>query len=462
MASVQQLEQHAAQRSSARTLSTATSMTTSTVATTNSYLSTTSSTTRSRQNSAAQQHPQQPILVRALYDYHSSDPTNLSFQAGTLIRVLTQLESGWWDGCIDSERGWFPCNFVIEVDESQFEGEEELIEDSYSSSEDEGERALDEDLLDQEFAWIPQTDNEGRTFFLNTVNGTTSWELPATKVFLDDWEDKGRSDDDRTQRSSIDSDNSEIIMLPPMHPSTYIEKSDVRNIKHLPAVVSVPQPPASPTYESLLQPLRTSVERLCASAATYARNAFPAETDAIITAVSCISSSVPHDHKDPQIQRFLYYNRYRPMVAALCSLITSTKVASGDWSPDAQIHKMESDAHEVVARAEAFLEYALQVAGVVSYWDKPYFMPSKDGRAAVGGSWTSNSSATNVRDTTHLEVLWMVLEKEKENVERCVKAMGLPSQRTNRRKNSLVIVDENLTIPFMLISVKVTIFQLID
>src|SRR5262245_40153027 len=57
-----------------------------------------------------------PLIVRALYDYHSSDSTNLSFQAGTLIRVLTQLQSGWWDGCIDGERGWFPCNFVTEVD----------------------------------------------------------------------------------------------------------------------------------------------------------------------------------------------------------------------------------------------------------------------------------------------------------------------------------------------------------
>lgn len=163
-----------------------------------------------------------PLIVRALYDYHSPDSTNLSFQAGTLIRVLTQLQSGWWDGCIDGERGWFPCNFVTEVDSDILVDEEEFLDTNDSSSavsgdEDGGERALagegDEDMIiSEDFPWVAQLDNEGRTFFLNTQTGVTSWELPSTKVFLDDWDD----DDDLAPRSSIDSENSEdILMLGP-------------------------------------------------------------------------------------------------------------------------------------------------------------------------------------------------------------------------------------------------------
>jgi len=76
----------------------------------------------------AQFNPPQEVMntffVRALYDYQSNDPSSLSFQRGALIEVLTQLESGWWDGLLDEERGWFPSNYVVQV--SDQEAEEEL------------------------------------------------------------------------------------------------------------------------------------------------------------------------------------------------------------------------------------------------------------------------------------------------------------------------------------------------
>jgi SH3 domain len=233
------IQQH---HSPTRTISTVAS-----AVSTNSFISTNSSNSslpaRPRQNSTAtvqlqpalQQQQQQPLIVRALYDYHSPDPTNLSFQAGTLIRVLTQLQSGWWDGCIDGERGWFPCNFVTEIDESQLaEEEEDFLDDPYSTSEDgegEGERALDEDLVAEEFAWIPQADSEGRTFYLNTVNGNTSWELPTARVYMEDWEDQDQSDEEGAPRSSMDSEASEdILMLGPIAQppqQSYIEPFNV-------------------------------------------------------------------------------------------------------------------------------------------------------------------------------------------------------------------------------------------
>jgi len=198
---------------------------TSTITTTASTATTATSRPRNTSVSAP------PLIVRALYDYHSSDSTNLSFQAGTLIRVLTQLQSGWWDGCIDGERGWFPCNFVTEVDGEELDEEEEGfldVADSSSTSGDEdiGEAALAasgvvEDItqiMSEEFTWVPQADKEGRTFFLNTTDGSTSWELPSTRVYMDDWEEETRtSDEEGAQRSSMESENSEdILMLGPI------------------------------------------------------------------------------------------------------------------------------------------------------------------------------------------------------------------------------------------------------
>lgn len=36
--------------------------------------------------------------VRAIYAYESNDSSSLSFKPDSVIEVLAQLESGWWDG----------------------------------------------------------------------------------------------------------------------------------------------------------------------------------------------------------------------------------------------------------------------------------------------------------------------------------------------------------------------------
>lgn len=65
----------------------------------------------------------QTFFVRALYDYQSTDASSLSFRRGALIEVLTQLESGWWDGLLGEERGWFPSNYVELLSDEEAEAE---------------------------------------------------------------------------------------------------------------------------------------------------------------------------------------------------------------------------------------------------------------------------------------------------------------------------------------------------
>ena len=59
--------------------------------------------------------PSGQLYVRALYDYDADDRTSLSFRQGDIIQVITQLESGWWDGVIHGVRGWFPSNYCAVV-----------------------------------------------------------------------------------------------------------------------------------------------------------------------------------------------------------------------------------------------------------------------------------------------------------------------------------------------------------
>ncbi|PWY99569.1 hypothetical protein BCV70DRAFT_223969 [Testicularia cyperi] len=64
------------------------------------------------------------FFVRALYDFESNDASSLSFRKGALIEVLTQLESGWWDGLLDNQiRGWFPSNYVEPISDQEAEME---------------------------------------------------------------------------------------------------------------------------------------------------------------------------------------------------------------------------------------------------------------------------------------------------------------------------------------------------
>lgn len=150
--------------------------------------------------------PLPQVYVRALYDYEADDRTSLSFHEGDVIQVITQLESGWWDGVINGVRGWFPSNYcqvitnpeeVLEdqqnglggdADDEEVDEEEEDVdeyEDQYEDDEADSERddttqlqgAANNDRTRADF-WIPQATPDGRLFYFNTETGESSMELP--------------------------------------------------------------------------------------------------------------------------------------------------------------------------------------------------------------------------------------------------------------------------------------------
>lgn len=62
------------------------------------------------------------FFVQAEYTFTSPDGSALSFAPGDVIEVLTQLDSGWWDGLlVNGERGWFPSNYVRRITDAEAE-----------------------------------------------------------------------------------------------------------------------------------------------------------------------------------------------------------------------------------------------------------------------------------------------------------------------------------------------------
>ena len=146
------------------------------------------------------------MYVQALYNYDADDQTSLSFRQGDIIQVITQLESGWWDGVINGVRGWFPSNYCALVTGSEGDGrgnghntngadvsgdssaEDENDEDYAEELDSDGNPKEDGSPLpiegreskeqDQTAFWIPQVTPDGRLYYFNTLTGVSKLDLP--------------------------------------------------------------------------------------------------------------------------------------------------------------------------------------------------------------------------------------------------------------------------------------------
>jgi len=130
------------------------------------------------------------LYVRALFDYDADDRTSLSFRQGDIIQVITQLESGWWDGVIHGVRGWFPSNYcaVVNVDDGRSrlasDSEAEESEEEYDNHEPDhtisavSDQHTATNAQEEAAFWIPQATPDGRLFYFNTLTGESTMELP--------------------------------------------------------------------------------------------------------------------------------------------------------------------------------------------------------------------------------------------------------------------------------------------
>jgi len=62
-----------------------------------------------------------PIItcVRALYTFNPTEPEDLSFEKGDVIKVVDQGDGNWWRGTLRGRTGAFPVNYVVSIVYSQ-------------------------------------------------------------------------------------------------------------------------------------------------------------------------------------------------------------------------------------------------------------------------------------------------------------------------------------------------------
>ncbi|KAF9488025.1 ras GEF [Pleurotus eryngii] len=216
----------------------------------NGFISNTPATS-SQQHSVNLHQPQQqpdaeqlddefPLFCRALYDYQAQDASALSFRRNDIIEILTQQPSGWWDGLLGDERGWFPSNYVTIISEDEAEAafsstdrtqpvsaatveNEEWLERELGTRD--GIQALANATIDSPAQsndfWMPQVTVDGQIYYVNTQTGQHSRDLPQeSDDQISDSELAGL-----TSQSSSRSGTSAGLGLTPSS-STLIEPSD--------------------------------------------------------------------------------------------------------------------------------------------------------------------------------------------------------------------------------------------
>ncbi|WWC71747.1 uncharacterized protein I206_105706 [Kwoniella pini CBS 10737] len=112
-----------------------------------------------------EQESNEPFFVRARFNFEATDNSALSFNAGDIIQVFSRLESGWWDGMLNDQRGWFPSNYVENIDEEEYfskngmTGYTNEVQAKEEEEEEEGEVLKIDDVL--EGSWGDWNGNSG-------------------------------------------------------------------------------------------------------------------------------------------------------------------------------------------------------------------------------------------------------------------------------------------------------------
>ncbi|KAF7365388.1 hypothetical protein MVEN_00411200 [Mycena venus] len=162
------------------------------------------------------------LFCRALYDYEAQDASALSFRQNDIIEVLTQQPSGWWDGLLGDERGWFPSNYVTVISDEEAEiafstSEQSMPERQINNVHADNNSVLDmshammrgtqaenEEWLDAEIGglqggmdelanstlnaplessdfWMPEVTSDGQIYYVNTKTGQHARDLPPSE-----------------------------------------------------------------------------------------------------------------------------------------------------------------------------------------------------------------------------------------------------------------------------------------
>ncbi|KAG9321967.1 hypothetical protein KVV02_002850 [Mortierella alpina] len=387
-----------------------------------------------------------PVLVRAMYDYESEDPTNLVFKKDDVIQVLAQLESGWWAGHCEGRQGWFPSNYV------QVIGEDELD-------------SQDEDLDSADDLWLPQTTPDGQVFYYNQRTQESSWTIPESEdrasIGRTGWsvrestsngngwynseaedddqdQDQDQEQDDQGQGQDVDQvaqsqaeETGRVSRASSTHssvnktlgggagdtasttgsstdpaqtlasvrkPSGLAPGVPQESVEGLPPLPQLPNPfDPEPTWESLSEHTAAAVENLLQSTEKGYKPYYLIQSSIVVEAIRVMlyaSGTVDKDALIMRQHRGLKMH-HRQIMAALSKLVLSAKMASGVWPASDAVAKLQADAKEVLTASQNYVNTAVSVEMTVHQVDARLVMDVKSPLRAKAAARSLDRTLSN-------------------------------------------------------------------
>jgi len=92
------------------------------------------------------------LVVRAVFKFKGTNNDELKFKKGDLITVTQKEDGGWWEGTLDGKTGWFPSNYVEEI-QVGLEKDKEIPEEVLAKNIDYRQQVI-RDLLEKEQEFV--------------------------------------------------------------------------------------------------------------------------------------------------------------------------------------------------------------------------------------------------------------------------------------------------------------------
>jgi hypothetical protein len=292
--------------------------------------------------------------VEAKFDFEAQDESQLSLKQGDIIQVISRLKSGWWDGVCNGNRGWFPSNYVQDIDISQVQGgnmmppqdmgydnQEEFV-DEYDVQQGRRHRLSESSRRSGESSarlppqWGKKTTYDGQVYYFNKVTDETCWDIEEINPETGELMSRSAVPQERPISNGASSDYRST--------TARILESDL-------------------TWNLLLQEITHSVQLLNQSAQLKRKDLYVQQSTTIVEIIRLMlyaSGTVKHD-----IQQYPNYKilkqQNKNIMHALNLLVFATKTASQVWPPPDAAFKMQDAANEVLNAVRQFIMSAQDV-----------------------------------------------------------------------------------------------------
>jgi len=296
----------------------------------------------------------------AKFDFEAQDDTQLSLKQGDIIQVISRLSSGWWDGICNGKRGWFPSNYVQDIDIAQKQGSMgppmgpqgdipyEMMPlpmgppedfDEYEMSRrhrmSESSRRSGDSASRLPPQWGKKTTYDGQVYYFNKITDETCWDI-----------------------EEINPETGELMnrAVPPQERPASVGSADYRS-----TTARILE--SELTWNLLKQEITHSVQLLNQSAQMKRKDLYVQQSTTIVEIIILMlyaSGTVKHD-----IQHYPNYKvlkqQNKDIMRTLNLLVFATKTASQVWPPPDAAVKMQQAANDVLGAVRQFIASAQEV-----------------------------------------------------------------------------------------------------